>query len=177
MFELSKIEVSRPYEGIIVMNPDTTEADQKSLFQKNKGIIESFAGEVNHIDTWGKRRLGNPINNQSRAIYFHTTFKASPKAISELERTMKINDKVLRCVHTRLPEKTTLQKYVEKFKEQLAETLRKEKEKEAKFKARKATRSGGRPDRGDRGDRSSDFRSDRAEKPERTERPAEKASE
>lgn len=170
MFELSKIEVSRPYEGIIVMDPDTPEADQKSLFQKNKGIIESFAGEVNHIDTWGKRRLGNPINNKSRAIYFHTTFTASPKAISELERTMKINDKVLRCVHTRLPENTSLQKYIEKFKEQLAETLRKEKEKEAKFKARKATRAAG------RSDRSSDFRSDRAEKVEKTEK-AEQATE
>ena len=143
MFELSKIDVTRPYEAIIVMDPDCTEADQKTLFQKNKGIIESFSGEMNHVDTWGKRRLGNPIKDHSRALYFHATFTASPTAINELERTMKINDKVLRCVHTRLPDGTSLTKYLEKFKDQLAETLRKEKEKEAKFKARKATRGGG----------------------------------
>jgi len=56
---------------------------------------------------------------------------------------MKINEKVLRCVHSRLPDATVLPKYVENFKTQLAETLRKEKEKQEKYKARKAKRSSG----------------------------------
>lgn len=137
MFELSKQTVTRPYEAVIMMDPNCTEEDQKELFKKNKGIIESFAGEVNHVDTWGKRRLANPIENKTRAYYFHTTFTASPDAIRELERTMLINDKVLRAVHSRLSEKLPLQKQLERFKEQLVETVQKEKEKEAKFKARK----------------------------------------
>ncbi|MCB0377641.1 MAG: 30S ribosomal protein S6 [Bdellovibrionales bacterium] len=143
MLELSKIQVIRPYEAVIMMDSDASEQDQKDLFKKNKSIIESFKGEVNHIDTWGKRKLGNPIANKNRAIYFHTTFTASPECIAELERTMKINDKVIRAVHTRLSDKTPLSKHMEKFKEQLAETLRKEKEKEAKIKARKAARKAG----------------------------------
>ena len=109
-------------------------------FKKNKSIIESFSGEMHHIDTWGKRKMANPIEKKTRAIYFHATFMASPDAIKELERTMRLNDKVLRVVHTRLSEKVTLAKHVESFKERLAETLQKEKEKEAKFKARKAAR-------------------------------------
>lgn len=140
MLEISKPTVTRPYEAIVMMQSDASEQDQKDLFKKNKGIIESFSGEVNHIDTWGKRKLANPIENNTRAIYFHTTFTASPDAIKELERTMRLNDKVLRVVHTRLSEKQTLSKQVEEFKNRLAETLQKEKEKEAKFKARKAAR-------------------------------------
>jgi small subunit ribosomal protein S6 len=66
---------------------------------------------------------------------------ASPDAIKELERTMKLNDKVIRVVHTRLSEKETLAKQVEAFKDRLADTLQKEKEKEAKYKARKAARN------------------------------------
>ena len=138
MLELSKTTITRPYEAVVMMDPDATEQDQKDLFKKNKGIIESFSGEVNHIDTWGKRRLANPINNKSRAIYFHSTFMAAPDAIRELERTMGLNEKVLRFVHTRLSEKLPLAKHVEGFKERLAESLQKEREKEAKFKARKA---------------------------------------
>lgn len=140
MLELSQTTITRPYEAIIMMDTDATEQDQKDLFKKNKSIIESFSGELNHIDTWGKRKLANYIDNKTRAVYFHSTFTASPEAIKELERTMKLNDKVLRVVHTRLSEKVTLQKHLENFKNQLAETLQKEKEKEAKFKARKAAR-------------------------------------
>lgn len=138
MLELSKIQISRPYESIIMMDPDATEQDQKDLMKKNKGIIESFSGEMNHLDSWGKRKLANPIGTKTRAYYFHSTFKASPSAIAELERTMLLNEKVLRVVHTRLEDTVSLQKHVENFKEQLAESLKKEKEKEAKFKARKA---------------------------------------
>ena len=140
MLELSQSTVTRPYEAIIMMDDSSTEQEQKDLLKKNKSIIESFSGEMNHIDTWGKRKLANPIENKTRAIYFHSTFMASPQAIHELERTMKINDKVLRAVHSRLSEKMPLTKHVESFKERLAETLQKEKEKEAKFKARKAAR-------------------------------------
>jgi len=143
MLELSPKNLKRPYEAIIIMEPDSSEADQKALFKKNDGIIAGFKGEVNHIDSWGKRKLANPIGKVRRGIYFHSTFMADPVAIAELERTMKINEKVLRCVHTRLPETTSLPKYVENFKIQLAETLRKEKEKQEKYKARKSKRSSG----------------------------------
>ena len=140
MLELSQVTVKRPYEAILMVDETATEQDQKDLFKKNKAIIESYSGEMNHIDSWGKRKLANPIEKKTRAYYFHATFMASPEAIKELERTMKINDKVLRVVHSRLSEKMPLAKHVETFKERLAETLVKEKEKEAKFKARKTAR-------------------------------------
>lgn len=143
MLQLSAKDLKRPYEAIIIMDPETPEAEQKALFKKNEGIIGQFKGEVNHIDTWGKRKLANPIGKIRRGIYFHSTFTADPEAIAELERTMKINEKVLRCVHTRLPDTTNLTQYVENFKAQLAETLRKEKEKQEKYKARKAKRAAG----------------------------------
>lgn len=140
MLELTQSQVVRPYEAVVMLDPTSSEQEQKDLFKKNKGIIESFSGEFNHVDTWGKRKLANPIENKTRAVYFHSTFTASPEAIAELERTMKLNEKVLRVVHSRLSEKVPLAKYLENFKDQLADTLAKEKEKEAKFKARKAAR-------------------------------------
>ncbi len=133
----------RPYEGIIIVHPDATEEEQKELFRRNKSIIEEqFGGSVKHLDTWGKRTLANPIKKHRKAIYFHTTFEAEPQAIAELERTMRISDKVLRFVHTRLDDGTDLAAYVENFKKALAESAAREREREAKFQARKAGQKG-----------------------------------
>lgn len=149
--QLEKRPYVRPYEVVVLMHPDATEDEQKALFKKNKAIIEEqFGGEVKHLDTWGKRNLSNPIAKSKRAIFFHSTFTANPQAVSELERTMRINDKVLRFMHTSLDDRTDLARYVENFKKALADSAAREREREAKFQARRAQRSGMRRD--DRGD-------------------------
>jgi len=138
MFEITKETVVRPYEAIILMDPNSSEDEQKTLFQKNKGIIEGFSGQISHVDTWGSRKLGNPINKVTRGLYFHCTFTANPDAVAELERTMRNNEKVLRFMHTRLPDGISLTSYVEKFKEALIER----REKEAKRAALKSKKPG-----------------------------------
>lgn len=130
----------RPYEGVVIMHPDTGLELQKELFKKNKGIIESHNGNVHSVDTWGKRLLGNPIEKIPRGIYFHTTFNADTKAVAELERTMRINDRVMRFVHTRLADDTDLNKFLENFKNELAAGQAREREREAKAAERKSRR-------------------------------------
>lgn len=130
--EKNNLDIKRAYEAIIIMNPNASEEQQKNLFQKNAGIIKSFEGETFHVDTWGSRTLANPIKKNKRGIYFHTTFEAKPTVISELERTMGINDNVLRFVHTRLESGVSLQKHVENFKDNLKDSMKREKEKDLK---------------------------------------------
>lgn len=140
-------KVTRPYEVVVLMNPDSTEDDQKALFKRNKSIVEDqFGGEVKHLDTWGKRKLANQIGKTKSAVFFHSTFMAEPAAIMELERTMRINDHVLRFMHTALGEKTELSAYLEAYKNSLAESAAREKEREAKFQARKSAGRGPRRD-------------------------------
>lgn len=137
----SSSKVRRKYEAVVIMHPDATEEEQKNLFRRNREIIQSFQGTINHLDTWGKRKLGNPVNRLTRGNYFHVTFEATGDAISELERTMRINDRVLRYQHTRLDDRVNLPKFVEKFKEALVETANREREREIKNQQRKAMRA------------------------------------
>jgi len=132
------IETKRPYEAVVLIHPDATLDEQKELFRRNKATIGKFKGSVNSLETWGKRNLANPIGKLRKAIYFHTTFEVDPQAISELERTMRINDKVLRFLHMRLDERVTLSKHMEDFKRGLQESIQREKEREAKIQARKS---------------------------------------
>ncbi len=123
--------LTRSYEGVVILHPDTTEEAQKEFFKKNKKIIEDHKGELHHVDTWGKRKIANPIKKIYRGVFFHYTFKGQTDTVSELERTFRINDKVLRFMHTNL-EDADLNKHNEAFKDQLAQTVQREKEREAK---------------------------------------------
>lgn len=166
--EATKAVVKRPYEVVVIMHPDATLEDQKELFRKNKGIIGTYQGSVFSLETWGKRNLANPIGKTKRGIYFHSFFEADTQAIAEIERTMRINDKVLRFMHTALDARTPLSKHAEAFKKGLAESAVREKEREAKAAARKAAFAAARADRGDREERSD--RGDRGDRGNRSDR-------
>lgn len=137
----NKVAKKRPYEAVIIMSPDTPEEDQKSLFNKNKAIVENLGGSVHSVETWGKRTLANPIEKTRLGLYFHSFFEANPESIIELERTMRINEKVLRYLHTRLDEKMPVAKHAENFKEVLSESVKRQQEAEAKLAKKKAARS------------------------------------
>lgn len=137
--QLSDIKVTRPYEGVILMHPDSTVEDHKALFKKNAQTIEAHSGQVKHVDTWGKRFLATPIEKITKAHYFHTTFMADTKAVAELERTMRINEKVLRFFHKRLDERIDIQKHVDDFKTNLATNAAKERE--SRMKDRRPSRA------------------------------------
>ena len=128
----------RPYEVVVIMNPDATLDEQKELFRKNASTIKTFKGQIHSLDTWGKRTLANPIEKCKKGIYFHSFFMAQPAAIAELERTMGINDKVLRFLHTKLDERVAISKHHEQFKRGLQESANREKEREAKIQAKRA---------------------------------------
>ncbi|MCB0343359.1 MAG: 30S ribosomal protein S6 [Pseudobdellovibrionaceae bacterium] len=148
--ELNVQKPLRKYEAVVILHPDVSEEQQKELFRKNAGIIKQFGGDVNHIDTWGKRRLANPIKKLKMGNYFHTTFESGAECIHELERTMRINENVLRFTHVRLDDRVSLSQHLEKFKNVLAETNKREQEREAKNAAKRggfSKRPGGPPSR------------------------------
>ena len=141
----------RHYESVVILHPDLPEAEQKNFFKRNQDTIQKFGGRLNHVDTWGKRRLGNPIKKLRLGTYFHTTFEAKGDCVSELERLMRIDERVLRFIHVRLDERKSLSQHVDEFHRALVEAHKREQEKEAKAQARRAAmQSGGGAPRGPR---------------------------
>ena len=130
--EYTKSEDIRPYESIILVHPAASDEDKKKIFQKNKSVVESFKGNIHSVETWGKRKLANSINKLQTAEYFHSYFTASPEAIIEIERTLGINDDVLRVMHSKLDSKMSLEKHVEAFKNTLKESQERINEVEAR---------------------------------------------
>lgn len=120
--EYKKSEDIRPYESIILVHPAASEDNKKKIFQKNKSVVESFKGSMHSVDSWGKRKLANSIKKLQTAEFFHSYFMASPEAIVEIERTLGINDEVLRVMHSKLDSKLSMEKHVEAFKATLKDS-------------------------------------------------------
>ena len=126
-------EIIRPYEGVLILHPEMTEDSQKDLFRRIDELIKGFKGTVGEVHSWGTRYLGNPINKVKNAEYFYMTFSAKPDCILELERTLRINDKVLRFLFTRLSEKKSLSEHTEEYKTMIQAEIERAAKKIEKF--------------------------------------------
>jgi small subunit ribosomal protein S6 len=51
---------------------------------------------VEKIDVWGRRRLAYEINKTTEGIYAVIDLEATPEAVAELDRQLRLNESVLR---------------------------------------------------------------------------------
>jgi len=92
----------RKYETIYIVHPDLGDEDIKALSEKVQDVIASFKGECYRLEDWGMRKLAYPLKKQARGRYFYLNFEGSPALIAELERRLRLDDKVLRYQSVKL---------------------------------------------------------------------------
>jgi small subunit ribosomal protein S6 len=86
------------YEAMIVYHPDTGEASVKEALERVKQVIAGQAGEVTQVVEWGLKDLAYHIKKQRRGYYAIVEFKGTGVTVSELERNLRISDRVLRYI-------------------------------------------------------------------------------
>ena len=94
------------YELTYIIDTALEETARKELIEKFSSLITANGGEVEKVDeTWGKRRLAYAINDKVEGYYVLVTMKAPAELPREIERTMGINENILRCLIIKLEEK------------------------------------------------------------------------
>jgi small subunit ribosomal protein S6 len=89
----------RRYETIFIANPDLPEEEQNALQEKVRSLLASFNGEIVKMEDWGLKKLGYAIRKSSRGRYFLLDYLTeSPALVRELERTLRLNDGVLKFI-------------------------------------------------------------------------------
>ena len=86
----------RMYETIYIVQPDLGEGEIKTLTTKVQDIIASMNGDFKRLEDWGIRKLAYPINKSPRGRYFYLRFDGESPLIAELERRLRLDDKVYR---------------------------------------------------------------------------------
>lgn len=128
-----------PYESIIVIDPKLTGEAQKLFFKKVREVIVEFKGSVQHIDSWGVRKLANKNKKKwFKALYFHFSFDGEVGVVEELTRRIKMDEKVLYFYFEKLSSKKTPEEHLADFRNLVEEAFQKETERLARIQKRKS---------------------------------------
>ena len=92
----------RKYEVMVLIDSDVDERQAPALVDKHLAVITKDGGTIDNIDIWGRRRLAYDINKKSEAIYAVLQLTAEPATVSEMDRLMSIDEKVVRTKVLRL---------------------------------------------------------------------------
>ncbi len=88
----------KPYETMFVLKPDLEEEQLNSLIERSSQVITTQGGTIDNVDRWGKRRLAYEVEGFHEGYYVIIRFQGGPAVASELDRTFRITDDVVRHV-------------------------------------------------------------------------------
>ncbi len=86
----------RKYETIFILQPDLAEDDIKLVTDKVRDVVTSYMGDFHRLDDWGTRKLAYAIRKYPRGRYYYLRFDGGSKLVAELERRLRLDEKVLR---------------------------------------------------------------------------------
>jgi small subunit ribosomal protein S6 len=87
----------RHYEVMVILDSSLEERTvAPSLDTYLNNVIRTSGGSVEKLDVWGRRRLSFEINKKAEGIYAVIDLQATPEAVAELDRQLRLNESVLR---------------------------------------------------------------------------------
>ncbi len=90
------------YENVFIARQDISGAQVDTLADSFAQLIADNGGEVKKREYWGLRNLAYRMRKNRKGHYVLLNLDAPPAAIAELERTMRINEDVLRYLTIRV---------------------------------------------------------------------------
>ena len=95
------------YETLFVVHPEKA-TRAKEFIERFKKIIEGQEGVMSHVDEWGMRDLAYKIEKQGRGHYTLLRYRATGRAVEELERNLKLTDGILRYLTVRCDDENAI---------------------------------------------------------------------
>ena len=92
------------YENVFIARQDISGTQVDALADTFTQLIAEQGGEVKKREYWGLRNLAYRMKKNRKGHYVLLNIEAPSAAIAELERTMRINEDVLRYLTLRVDE-------------------------------------------------------------------------
>lgn len=115
----------REYETTYILDPALNDADVQQSLARVGEIISRHGGGIIFSQNMGKKNLAYRLKKRTKGYYVYIDYCADNTCVSDIERTFKLDERVLRYLTVKLDEDAD----VEKRKKQIAD------EKEALEKA------------------------------------------
>ena len=88
------------YETIYLLKPDLTEDNLLKIVEQYQGILVERGAKNITIENRGRRHLKYPIKRVKDGVYIQMNYEANGEVINLIERSMKINDSIIRYMTT-----------------------------------------------------------------------------
>ena len=93
------------YETIFVTTPILTDDEERTTVDAMAQIIADGGGNMATNDRMGRRRLAYPIQKHNDGVYIRFLYDAEAEIPKELERKLKLSDRILRSLTIRMEPK------------------------------------------------------------------------
>ena len=94
----------RIYEVVFIINPDADDNEVMRLSEAMQKIVTGQGGSITKNEVMGRRQLAYEINQKREGTYVLLEVEGSGAEIAELERRMRVNDRILRYMTIRVDE-------------------------------------------------------------------------
>lgn len=91
------------YENVFIARQDISAAQVDALADAFTKLVGDNGGEVKKREYWGLRNLAYRMRKNRKGHYVLLNLSAPPATVAELERTMRINEDVIRYLTVRVP--------------------------------------------------------------------------
>jgi len=105
------------YETIYIVNPTLDDDSLKEAIDKFSNLIKKLKGYIVKVNEWGKRKLAYEVKRFDKGYYVVLDFCALPKMVTELERNLKLDDRILKYITVKIDENVDPKDLVSKEKE------------------------------------------------------------
>jgi small subunit ribosomal protein S6 len=90
------------YETLFITPPTLTEAEERETVDGLLQVVTDGGGSLVANERMGRRRLAYPILKHNDGVYVRFLYDAEPAVPKELERRVRISDRLLRSLTVRL---------------------------------------------------------------------------
>jgi small subunit ribosomal protein S6 len=113
----------RQYETIYIVNPNLGEEEYREVMKRYNNLIEKNKGVIVKTEEWGVQRLAYDLKKLDKGSYVLTNFCGDPGLTAELERDLKLDDRILKFQTIKLADEVDPQELLQKEKEARRETV------------------------------------------------------
>src|SRR6185437_8775181 len=98
------LETHRQYEVVFIVDPTADEDEVTRLTDSFKQIVIDQGGVITKSESMGKRQLAYEILHKTEGSFWLLEIEGSGREIAELERRMRVNDRIIRYITVRVDE-------------------------------------------------------------------------
>ena len=97
----------RRYDVVFIALSNLSDADISEVIERYQNMVTERKGLIIKVEKWGKRKLAYEINKQTMGFYVLFDFAGYSAIVDEVERNLKIDDKILKFLTVKTAEEIT----------------------------------------------------------------------